>query len=410
MGTRDHEAEAIDLSSGAVAEALSATGARASASLQGGATWRQAVDAVDEALTVHEPDLAVVFVDSRFAPHYEDVLRRIRLETGARHLIGCSGAGVIGPAREAEDEAAISVMTFKLPDVVITPIALVPGAHRGDRLDLPEAPDVRAWMVFADPGTTHIEQLIADIEARTPDTPILGGIASAQSGSDGAAVFLDDQVYPRGAVLLGIGGDIDVHALVAQGAEPIGQPWTVTDCDSNILKTIGGRPAVEVLQETLDSLDAETGERARRNLLVGLAIDEYRHEYGRGDYLIRNILGFDRQTGAMAISALPRVGQTIQFQFRDAAAADDDLTTQLKAYKAALGPDQTVLGALLCACNGRGRSLFDVPNHDAQALTDALGPVPTAGLFCNGEIGPIGGQTFLHGFTASIALLATRRK
>ena len=107
MGTRDHEAEAIDLSSGAVAEALSATGARASASLQGGATWRQAVDAVDEALTVHEPDLAVVFVDSRFAPHYEDVLRRIRLETGARHLIGCSGAGVIGPAREAEGEADV---------------------------------------------------------------------------------------------------------------------------------------------------------------------------------------------------------------------------------------------------------------------------------------------------------------
>ena len=125
MSARNHEAEAVDLRSGAMAEAVSATGARASASLQSGATWQQAVDAVGEALSVHEPDLAVVFVDSRFAPHYEDVLRRIRLETGARHLIGCSGAGVIGPAREAEDEAAISVMTFKLPDVVITPIALV---------------------------------------------------------------------------------------------------------------------------------------------------------------------------------------------------------------------------------------------------------------------------------------------
>ena len=170
-----------------------------------------------------------------------------------------------------------------------------------------------------------------------------------------------------------------------------------------MLRTIGTRPAVDVLRETLDSLGEETRERAERNLLVGLAMDEYRHEYGRGDYLIRNIMGFDRQSGAIAINAHPRVGQTIQFQFRDAEAADDDLTTQLKAYKAGLDSDQTVLGAVLCACNGRGRSLFGAPNHDARALTDALGAVPTAGLFCNGEIGPVGGETFLHGFTASIA-------
>ena len=408
MSTRDHKA--VDLSSSALAEAASATGARACASLQSGATWQQATDAVCETLSVSEPDLAVVFVDSQFADHYEEVLRRIREATGARHLIGCSGQSVIGPGLEAEGQAAVSAMTFRLPGVSLTPLALVQDAGANDLFDSLEAADAKAWMVFADPGTRHIERLIAAVEARTAETPILGGIASAQSESDGTAVFLDDRVYPRGAVLLGIGGDIEVHALVAQGAEPIGQPWTVTDCDSNMLRTIGTRPAVDVLRETLDSLGEETRERAERNLLVGLAMDEYRHEYGRGDYLIRNIMGFDRQSGAIAINAHPRVGQTIQFQFRDAEAADDDLTTQLKAYKAGLDSDQTVLGAVLCACNGRGRSLFGAPNHDARALTDALGAVPTAGLFCNGEIGPVGGETFLHGFTASIAFLTARLK
>ena len=139
-------------------------------------------------------------------------------------------------------------------------------------------------------------------------------------------------------------------------------------------------------------------------------MDEYRDHYGRGDYLMRNIMGFDRETGAIAISGLPRIGQTIQFQFRDAAAADQDLVDQLAAYKAGLDPDRIVLGALLCSCNGRGRGLFGVPDHDAAAVAEALGAVPTAGLFCNGEIGPVGGQTFLHGFTASIALLTTASK
>ena len=153
-------------------------------------------------------------------------------------------------------------------------------------------------------------------------------------------------VYPRGAVLLGIGGDIEVHALVAQGAEPIGQPWTVTDCDSNMLRTIGTRPAVDVLRETLDSLGEETRERAERNLLVGLAMDEYRHEYGRGDYLIRNIMGFDRQSGAIAINAHPRVGQTIQFQFRDAEAATCGITALLHDLKSLVGPAQALLDAI----------------------------------------------------------------
>ena len=378
----------------------------ARAALRSGETWYQATDAVLQALDLDGvPDLAVVFIDSQFALHYRDIIARIREETGALHLIGCSANGVIGTALEAEGESAISVMTLRLPDLRLMPLALVPRLSLDSVLASVEGAEAKVWLVLADPHTTHVEQIVAALAARAPAAAILGGLASAHNERHGTAIFVDDHVYRAGAALLGISGAVGVHTLVAQGAEPIGQPWTITACDSNLVRAVGSRPAFEVLRETLDALDEPTRERARRNLLVGLAMDEYRDAHGRGDYLVRNVLGIDRESGVVAINAVPRVGQTLQFQFRDAAAADDDLVSQLDDFKANLAPDRVVLGALLCACNGRGRSLFETPNHDAQALASVLGTVPMAGLFCNGEIGPVGGKTFLHGFTASIALL-----
>ena len=226
----------------------------------------------------------------------------------------------------------------------------------------------------------------------------------------GAAVFAGGKVQAGGAVLVGLKGDFNLHSIVAQGAEPIGQPWTVTACEGNVVRELGSRRALDVLQDTLASLDPETRARAQRNLLVGLAMDEYRYQHGRGDYLIRNIMGGDRESGAISVNAVPRVGQTFQFQFRDAAAADEDLRAHLQILKQRLLPGETVVGAVMCACNGRGQGLFGLPNHDAQALADALGPVPMAGIFASGEIGPVAGTTFLHGFTASIALLTARAR
>ena len=134
-------------------------------------------------------------------------------------------------------------------------------------------------------------------------------------------------------------------------------------------------------------------------------MDEYRDDFGRGDFLIRNLLGGDRESGAIAVSALPREGQTIQFQLRDAAAADEDLRLLLEEERAAM-PAEGSIAALLWSCNGRGQGLFGSPDHDAKAIADILGPIPLAGFFCNGEIGPVGSMNYLHGFTASIALFS----
>jgi small ligand-binding sensory domain FIST len=235
--------------------------------------------------------------------------------------------------------------------------------------------------------------------------PLIGGLASGNYRRRTTYLFLDDQVYEDGAVGVAIGGAYAVKTVVSQGCAPIGETWTITATQGNVIETIGMRPALEVLYDAFNSLTPETQERARSNLLVGLAMNEYRDEFGRGDFLIRGLLGINQDAGTITVGAEPRVGQTLQFQLRDPEAADEDLVTLLNVARSDTSGDFPGVGALLCCCNGRGAGLFGEPNHDVQKLEEVLGPMPVAGFFCNGEIGPVGGQNFLHGFTASLAII-----
>ncbi len=237
-----------------------------------------------------------------------------------------------------------------------------------------------------------------------PGTPLVGGLASGHPRRQATYIFIDDRVVGQGAVALAISGAYTVKTVVSQGCAPIGETWTITAATDNRIETIGFRPAVEVLMDTFEALPMAMQDRASRNLLVGLAMNEYQDEFGRGDFLIRNIAGIDRESGIIAIHALPRVGQTIQFQVRDPDAADEDLHELLLRAKMDLG-DQQAVGALLCCCNGRGVGLFGAPDHDINVIEELMSGMPVAGFFCNGEIGPVGGKNFLHGFTASMALI-----
>lgn len=392
--------------------------AAGSAVVAGGA-WDTATDEAIRRATAElgerPVDLALVFVSSAWRDHAAAMLERLRAATGASVLAGCSGQAVIGRAREVEDAPAVSVLLAHLPGGTVWP------AHLTQRdlaeLELPldwirligaPRPAVNAWLVFADPFRLDVEALLARLATAYPDTPIVGGLASGDPRVPATEVFLNDQVYHEGAVLVGLGGAVTVETVVAQGCQPIGRPWTITRAEGNVIVEIGGRPALDVLVETVQALSVDDQLRARRNLLVGLAIDEYRTAFERGDFLIRNLLGVDTRAGTIAIGAQPRVGQTIQFQLRDAIAADDDLRHLLDQARERLG-GVTPAAALLCSCNGRGRDLFGVPDHDARAVAERLAPSPLAGFFCNGEIGPVGRQPFLHGFTASLALFVPRR-
>jgi small ligand-binding sensory domain FIST len=254
---------------------------------------------------------------------------------------------------------------------------------------------------------TDPDRLLHILSDAYPGKPVVGGLASGDPRVRRTHLFLNERVYGEGAIAVALGGAYTVRTVVSQGCEPIGEAWTITGAEGHIIETIGQKPAYKVLVETLRALPPAMQWRAQRNVFVGLAMDEYRDEFRRGDFLIRNLMGADPERGALAVGAYPRVGQTVQFQLRDPQAADEDLRQLLASAKEELG-DGSPVGALLCVCNGRGTGLFGKPDHDATLLAETFGEMPVAGLFCNGEIGPVGQRNFLHGYTASIALIVPK--
>jgi small ligand-binding sensory domain FIST len=389
---------------------------KSNAAIEEGGSWANALAAIglDEAAAAPAPDLALFFANPEY-PDLDSLVAEAYRRTAASVLIGCSGQGIIGPDREIEGEPALSLLNLNLPGTDLHPRHiemddLEPLRTPADwHAWLGITPDqVNAWILLVDPYTFDPDALVGGLSAAYPDAAMLGGLASGLDRTQGTAVFMNGEVHHSGAVVLAVGGAYTVQAVVAQGATPIGEPWTITGVERNVLRTIGNRPALDVLRETLNGLTGEMRERAARNLLVGLAMDEYRDSFQQGDFLIRNLMGVDPATGAVAIGAMPDVGQTIQFQIRDAQAADQDLKRQLSLAGERLGGTE-VAGALLCTCNGRGVGLFGTADHDARTVSGALGPIPLAGFFCNGEIGPVGARTYLHGFTASLALFVPRK-
>ncbi|MBI2766129.1 MAG: FIST C-terminal domain-containing protein [Chloroflexi bacterium] len=374
-----------------------------------GADWRRALGQALAEPRAEAPDVAFLFASSHFRDSYPELVGEAASAVAPGVLMGCSGQAVIGTGREFEGEPALTLMTLSLPGAHLKTFHI----EQGHLHDNPTArqwhsftglppDDVNAWVVFADPFTFDTDMLIASLAGAYPGVPLVGGMASAFGGGRGTELFLGDTVHRSGAILLALGGAWSVRAVVSQGAAPIGSPWTITDVDRNLVRAIGGRPPLEVLVETMHGLSPEMQARAARNLLVGLAIDEYRESHGPGDFLIRNLMGADQKSGIIAIGEAPRVGQTLQFQVRDAAAADAQLREMIAQAQAELAGEEPA-GALLCSCNGRGVGLFGEPDHDARAVERGFGRLPVAGFFCNGEIGPVGGKNFVHGFTASIA-------
>ena len=361
-------------------------------------------------------DLTLLFVSDAYGADFQSIVSEVRRRVPGGVLIGCSGQGIIGPGREVEGRAALSLQVFSLPGVRLTAARLTPEEVAGeayakvwiDKLGQLRPEDVNAWLYFVDPFSVDGERLLSLLATVNRGVPLIGGLASGDFQRRSTYLFLNDEVYNDGAVGVAIAGDYEVRTVVSQGAAPIGETWTITAAHENVIETIGMRPALDVLTETYHSLSPELQERARSNLLVGLAMDEYRDDFRRGDFLIRSLAGVERQSGSIAIGAYPRVGQTIQFQLRDPIAADEELREMLLRTRIELG-DQEPVGALLCACNGRGVGLFGEPNHDAKAVEERFQALPVAGFFCNGEIGPVGKTNYLHGFTASIALILPKK-
>ena len=266
---------------------------------------------------------------------------------------------------------------------------------------LPEAGELgEALVVLADPYSFATEALLSRLDAECPGLPVLGGLASA-AVAGGGTLMRDGDVLGGGAVACSLAG-ISLVPCVSQGAAPIGPEMTITAADGNVIAELASKPAVERLGEAIASLDARERELMSDGVMLGVVIDENKPDYVAGDFLVRPIIGADQEAGTIAIGERVRVGQIVRLHVRDAEVADEDLREALARQHDALG-SQPAAGALLFTCNGRGSHMFSVPDHDASTVSDALG-APAGGFFCAGEIGPVGGRNFLHGFTATLAV------
>lgn len=366
-----------------------------------------------------EPTVGLVFATPEYVPHLEDFLEIVRLHAHIPILIGGSGQGLVGVGKEMEEKSGFTLLLLHLPGATVKPVKLsassvedaaasgtsVPAVwHRATGIP---RDTVKAWFVVADPFAFPVEKWMPQWNDAYPGVPVFGGLASGHASANESWVFLDGEAV-EGAVALAFGGDIDIQTVVSQGCKPIGEPYTITSVDQNVLYTLGSQPAYKILDGAFQALSEEEKEHARGHLFAGLAMSEYVEEFKRGDFLVRSILGADPNTGAVAIAAKPRVGQTLQYQLRDAEAASGDLHFRLMQKQAELRESGSVpVAAFLCTCNGRGVDLFGDVSHDAQAVDRYFPGLPLAGFFANGEFGPVGRQSYVHGYTAAVALFCT---
>ncbi|MEK6326518.1 MAG: FIST N-terminal domain-containing protein [Actinomycetota bacterium] len=350
-------------------------------------------------------DLCLLFAGAPHLGHGKWILSTVHEQLEPRHLIGCGAGGVVAAGREIEEGPAAAVWAASMPEAEISThhFEVEQSGDGFEVLGVPEMDELgQAMILLADPYSFATEALLDRLSELRPSMPVLGGLASA-SAVGSASLFRNGDVLGGGAVACSLSG-VSILPCVSQGAAPVGPEMTITAAHDNVIEELASRPAIERLREALGGLDAREQQLAASGLMLGIVIDENKPEYERGDFLVRPIIAADSEAGTIALGERIRVGQSVRMHIRDGASADEDLRAALGTQAEALGSAQAA-GALLFTCNGRGSHMFEIPDHDARALEDALG-VPAGGFFCAGEIGPVGGRNFLHGFTATMAVFA----
>lgn len=370
---------------------------------------------IRQALGNNPSDLAALFVSHHYRAEFDSVPSLVRQHLGPALVFGCSGGGIIGNGQEVEQRPAVSITAASLPGVTLSGFHLA-----GDSLpDLDAAPQSWEEMVntqasqsphfilLADPFSFPVQNLLLGLDYAFAHSAKIGGLASGGQQPGENALFLGDQVHRSGAIGVTLQGNITVDTVVAQGCRPIGKPMRITQCERNVLQQLDGEPPLAVLREMFARLNQRDQELMRHSLFLGVVMDELVEAPKQGDFLIRNVVGMDARSGVMAIGELLKEGQLVQFHLRDAQTSADDLTAVLDRYVDDNRENQ-VQGALLFSCMGRGQYLYGRPNHDTEIFRGRLGAVPLGGFFCNGEIGPVSGTTFLHGYTSSFGIFRPR--
>jgi small ligand-binding sensory domain FIST len=345
-------------------------------------------------------DVALVFCTGEAHERAHALLHAVRRVTGARVVVGGSGTGVLTEQRELEGGVAVAVLVVHDERLVATPFFLGEEAHPGAALaEQVGATVAEGGCLVVLPAVEGIDPraLLRELDEALGFVPVVGGLPA---GAPFFALYNTDAA--RGVAGVALAGPAPVIG-VAQGCVPIGEPYVITRADANAVYEIGSRPALEVLKSAILTLD-DPEERIRRaGIFVGLAMDPAKSPLDRGDFLVRNLLGVDHATGTLAVAEHVRVGQTIQFQIRDARSSREDLASTLDDVARRLGDRRPAFGCYF-DCAGRGQGLFGVPDHDVTMIRDRLGEFPLVGFFGNGELAPIGRRNFLHTYTGALVI------
>jgi small ligand-binding sensory domain FIST len=371
------------------------------------AATRDLADAIQMQIGSVTIDLAFVFFSAHHAPQASMISTMLQRELRAKVCLGCSGEGVIAGSDEIETAAALTVWVACLPTIRLTPLQ-ISMAQLQDQIRMPGWPEPgledSTFLLLADPFSTPMQEVLSLMNDRYPHGKVCGGLAGGGQDAGENRLFLNDQGFDGGVVGVQLTGPIAVRTVTSQGCRPIGERFVVTKAEQNLIYELAGVSALKRLQDVFESLGGAQRRDAHRALHLGIVIDEHGSHFERGDFLVRNLIGADQQTGSVAIGDVVQEGQTVQFHLRDAKSASEDLHFCLAADRAK--HKNPPLGALMFSCCGRGEGLFGYPHHDSRVVQERLGPIPTAGFFAQGEIGPVGGRNFLHGYTASVVIFS----
>jgi small ligand-binding sensory domain FIST len=343
--------------------------------------------------------LACLFTTAPHTGALEDIASAVHELLQPEVLVGATANAVVGGQRGVEDEPGIALFAARIGGR-LTPVRLTAEQTLDgwviEGVDADAAHTARTMLLLPDPFTFPADPFLSELQRDQPHLRVIGGLASAARGPGGNRLVLNGTLVNHGAVGVLVDEMVVIDAVVSQGCRPIGQPFIVTKAERNALYELAGRPALDRLLDMVEGLPPEERALAARGLHCGIVVDEHKANFERGDFLIRGVLGADRETKAVVVGDEVAVGSTVQFQVRDASTAAEDLAGLLSGHQAD--------AALLFTCNGRGRAMFGDPHHDATVVQEAIGPLPVAGMFCAGELGPVGGRNVVHGFTASVAL------
>lgn len=341
--------------------------------------------------------VAFGFVTPGYVPYLEEFSEIVRVDGHVSELVGCTGLGMIAGATEEEEEAGFSLVALEGKDTTVS-------VTRLSQADLETAggkPEVMhgSWIALANPFVFDVESWIGEWNETYPGVPCIGGLASGDANGEVTAVFHNGKIVD--GIAVGFSGRLRPFPVVSQGCRPIGEPLTVTRAEKNVVYLLGSRPAYEALESAYEALSDGEKAGAKGNLLAGLAGTEYVDDFKSGDFLVRNIIGADPDSGAVVIGGIPRVGQTLQYQLRDKKSAHRELEDALRGAAHEFGRP---VASLLFSCAGRGSQFFGSKSHDAGLMETAFGQHPSAGFFCNGEIAPLGGKNYIHSYTVSCAV------